>query len=224
MDMTKQSVPGLILVILGGLFLAEQLGLISGIDLGDIISTFWPVLLIFFGISALQKGSTNTGLVLSAVGFFFLASTVLDVNVWSLFWPLILISVGILMIRRQGDGPVQGFSASVSSQETLNESAIFSGIEKKIQSEQFKGGSVEATFGSVEIDLREVTIAPDGATIIANATFGSVEIRVPQNVRVESVGTPVLGSWENRVSITTPDAPVLKVRGSATFGSVEIYQ
>ncbi|NTV31517.1 lipoprotein LpqH [candidate division WWE3 bacterium] len=224
MQVNRQSLPGLLLVGFGLLFLAEQLGLIASFDLGEIIGTYWPIILIYFGIRSLQQGRTNSGLILSTIGLFFLASTLFNVNVWNLFWPLLLIGAGFMLITKRPIGVVGTTISKISQQDTLNESVSFGSLEKKIESSQFNGGRVDASFGSVELDLSSVKIADAGAEIIANSSFGSIELKMPQNVRVESLGTPTLGSWENHAATATNDGPTITVRGTATFGSVEIHQ
>lgn len=50
----KFQVGGIILVVFGGIFLLENLG-IANIQFGKIISTWWPLLMIFWGVQMLLK-------------------------------------------------------------------------------------------------------------------------------------------------------------------------
>lgn len=56
--MLKRILFGLLLTGFGLLFLASQLGMIS-IDWGDIFPTFWPVILIFVGLSGMASSGRN---------------------------------------------------------------------------------------------------------------------------------------------------------------------
>jgi hypothetical protein len=58
--MRRHLIPALVLIVLGTLFLMENLG-VSGIDVSELIRTWWPVLLILAGVSLLLKrmGATS---------------------------------------------------------------------------------------------------------------------------------------------------------------------
>ena len=42
---------------------------------------------------------------------------------------------------------------------TLNENAIFGGVEKRVNSKEFRGGQLQSLFGGIELDLRDADIA-----------------------------------------------------------------
>ena len=84
---------------------------------------------------------------------------------------------------------------------------------------------VVAFWGNAEIDLTRALLAPGTSTIEIRCIMGSVEIIVPPDVRVESEVDAVLGSAEVQrqiASTTSPDAPTVRITGSAFLGSVEI--
>jgi predicted membrane protein len=100
---------------------------------------------------------------------------------------------------------------------------VFSGKDKHIESKNFSGGKATSIFGGMKLDLRDIGLAKDGATIDAASVFGSLKIYVPRNIKVETSGTPILGSWENTFrSESKAKTKVLKITGVAIFGSVEI--
>lgn len=67
---------------------------------------------------------------------------------------------------------------------------------------------------------------PPGVTEIrCFALWGGVEIVVPLGVAVECDGIGILGGFEHRHEtelLTDPDAPVLRIRGIAIMGGVEV--
>jgi hypothetical protein len=80
-------------------------------------------------------------------------------------------------------------------------------------------------WGSAEIDLTQVLLGPGTSEIEIRCIMGSVEIIVPPDLRVESEVDAVLGSAEVQrqiASTTSPDAPVVRITGSAFMGSIEI--
>lgn len=84
---------------------------------------------------------------------------------------------------------------------------------------------VASVMGSAELDLREAEFGEGVSEIEVLAVFGNVEISVPVGVRVECVGESMMGSFELRMSGAPefpPDAPTLRVRGSAYFSNVEV--
>jgi len=84
---------------------------------------------------------------------------------------------------------------------------------------------VFAFWGNAEIDLTKALLAPGTSEIEIRCIMASVEIIVPPDVRVESEVDAVLGSAEVQrqiASTTSPDAPTVRITGSAFMGSIEI--
>lgn len=87
---------GLILIVVGGLFLAEELELA---DFGNVIRDYWPAVLILFGITRLfVRESRGGALTMIAVGSWLqIANLGLFGFDWS-SWPLLLIFMGVAII------------------------------------------------------------------------------------------------------------------------------
>lgn len=84
---------------------------------------------------------------------------------------------------------------------------------------------VRAVFGSTRLDLAGATLQPGTTTIDASAVFGEVIIIVPPGVRIESIGSAVFGEFAHKETprdALDADAPVVRVTGTAVFGSVNI--
>ncbi len=102
---------GLLLIAAGVIFLMEQMGLIR-FDLGDFLSTYWPVVLIVVGLKgiAVQKkhefgGSSIWSVFLILLGILFLGRNLgwFEISFRDFFqylFPLLLIVLGISMIFR----------------------------------------------------------------------------------------------------------------------------
>jgi hypothetical protein len=85
--------------------------------------------------------------------------------------------------------------------------------------------TVRALLGSCELDLREAVLSPGVTEIEVSAVFGSIEITVPPNLAVEVDGTAVLGSFEHLERAPArpdPDTPILRIKGKAVLGSVDV--
>ena len=100
--------------------------------------------------------------------------------------------------------------------------AIFDGVELKSRAKAFKGGSMLAWFGGIEVDLREAELAP-AALLTVHTLFGGIAITTPPNWRVESNVKALAGG----VDVRAPDhpnheAPVLTLEGLALFGGIAL--
>ncbi len=219
-DYTKLLI-GLIIVVIGLSLLFSQLGLesIFGFSFTYLFSLLWPLILVVIGSSIWLSGKNSAGLIISAIGLFFLVNTLFDVNIWNLFFPILLITLGFLILFK---GSVKS-TADKSSEDFVSINSIFSGSEKKVVSKSFEGANIFVLFGGSDIDLRKTKLHKDGARIEATVVFGGSTIFVPEDVQVVSEGSALFGGWENKAeSSTTQNAPVLRISGTAIFGGVEI--
>jgi hypothetical protein len=220
-----------IVMAIGALFLLQNLGILYI----ENIWRFWPVVLIGFGISQLISArgvhQAVVGLILGAVGTLFLLRSldIIYVNVWQFIWPVLLIGWGLMMLGRHLDfragvtaAPGPGGPAT-SSADKLNVDVVFSGTERKIVSQDFRGGKIAAVFGGADIDLREAATTRQEIVINADAVFGGIDLWVPSTWRTDVRGSGVFGAYEDRTQAPLdPNAPKLIVKGGAVFGGVTV--
>jgi len=110
-----------------------------------------------------------------------------------------------------------------SGQLTTTVSALLSSTERRGPWRVPSRLVVKATLGNVELDLSEAQI--DGEVDLqVSATFGSVRIIVPEGLALDVDGRAVLGSFEHLAqhARSRRDRRLLRVRGRALFGSVEL--
>lgn len=94
---------GILLILFGAVFLADQLGAVS---FGHVFRTWWPMLLVISGLLQVVEhgGASFGGVVLLTLGVVFQLGKLGYMEVDKLFklWPLLLIALGvqILMDRR----------------------------------------------------------------------------------------------------------------------------
>jgi len=102
---SRIPISGLLLIALGGIFLADQLGVMSA---GSIIRTWWPAALIVAGLLHLREGpGTPIGpLALLTVGTALLLSNLGVVQLRSVgrLWPIALIAMGLHILMSRGGG------------------------------------------------------------------------------------------------------------------------
>ncbi|MFA5622721.1 MAG: DUF5668 domain-containing protein [Candidatus Dojkabacteria bacterium] len=214
---------GVILIVLGILFLAEQIGMFGTftVSLWSFIWTFWPLLLILLGSKLLIDGNSNGGLILLVVGAVLLSTNLFHWNFFAILWPVLIITIGISILIKNDKGSTNMQKQS-STKDTLNETVVFWGVDKKVKSKEFKGGEINVAFGGCTIDLREAKIAKGGAKLHVNCAFGGVEIFVPKDCRVVTNGTGIFGGWDPKIEESDITEPVLEITGGVAFGGVEI--
>lgn len=189
---------GFVFIFIGLALLLNNLG-ITQVSVGGIISTYWPLIFIYWGLSSLtggfdrERASTYRilpserimGLMLLLLGALLLGRNLdlfkLDFsNVWSFFWPLILILFGINLLR--------GVTGSGGTNW-----AIMSGIEKTKESWKLEDKNYFAIMGGIELDLSLAQI-PDGDTVLVlTAVMGGINIYAPKEIPIQCEAMAILG-------------------------------
>jgi Cell wall-active antibiotics response 4TMS YvqF len=153
---------------------------------------------------------------------------------WSLIWPLALMGAGVSMLlhalERKGltERTPSGAIVGTSVADTLREWVTFGGVKRRLDTQNFQGGEMNAVFGGIEVDLRRANIATPGREVVidANATFGGIELRVPDTWQVVTRGMGIFGGYEDKTVPPRPaegvTPPRLLVTGYAIFGGVSI--
>jgi len=220
---TKTPWGGIMMIVVGALFL---MGTLNIMDFGHIISTWWPLIIIAVGFFKLKSESKTGGANIFIIGIILLTGTLDFVNWGEIlrFWPILIILVGISMISKSRNRKSWTFTRSgESSIDHVNINVIFGGSDQKINSDHFEGGNIQAIFGGIELDLKNVKVSRDGAVLNLTALFGGIELKVPDNCRVFMNGTPILGGMENRTDCDDDRAPVLQCNCTVAFGGIEVH-
>jgi len=215
---------GLILVLIGGLFLLDRFGMH---DFGYYIGRYWPVIIMLVGVSILISSGFRrplTGLIIVGVGIIFQLQEMdlLEHDVWQYVWPGIIILIGLSLLVRPRIRAV-GTAAPAISEADLDVAGVFCSVKPRIDAANFRGGRATAVFGSVDLDFTPAGLEAGKATIEATAIFGSIDIRVPKDWKVVLNGTPILGGFEDkRAPLAGEPKATLFVKGASVFGSVRI--
>lgn len=215
--------PGAILIALGLVFLAGNLWSF------DIWDSLWPLVLVALGLVWVVRGPLWLGMVMLVLGGIFLADS-LGANVKiGTYWPLLIVALGVgILLERNNVGrrraPAMPDNAEIltDDESTIDVTATFSGSNRTVTSQSFVGGSVAATFGSVEVDFRQAKLHENGADLQVSATFGGVTLHVPRDWVIHQNGSSVLSDVEDVRSNHPTEGPVLRLRTSTTLGNVTI--
>lgn len=217
---------GIIFILIGISVLFKQLGFW---DLSNIISIWWPLILIGVGIRQLSRNpiSKTSGITLLVLGALFQMRNlnIITVSLMRFFWPAIIIYIGVsMLLPRTLRKENHEFNKDDTDQDIVDNLSLFSGVKSRNISKNFRGGSLVAIFGGIDMDLRNAVLL-NGARMDVTAAFGGVNIIVPPEWTVVVKGIPIFGGWSNKTSsknYINPDAPVLTLHCFVAFGGVEI--
>ena len=113
--------------------------------------------------------------------------------------------------------------ANYSSEDYIDATTVFGGIQKTIVSKDFKGGDITIFMGGSEINMAQADI---NGTVAIDITqiMGGTKLIVPSHWEIRSNITSVFGNVEDKRQqdrVTNP-AKVLIIDGTSVFGGIEI--
>jgi hypothetical protein len=100
--------------------------------------------------------------------------------------------------------------------------AYFEGRRFESHATAFRSGGFEAWYASLDIDLREATLDPDGATVTVQALFAGVRLVVPEGWRVDLRPRAFAGGITDDTDGGAVGGALLTVQATAIFGGVQI--
>jgi predicted membrane protein len=213
---------GLALIALGIILFVDRAGYW---DAGDVISQWWPTIIIAVGLAQLagRPRPWLGSMIIVGIGAVLLIHQLglVPGDIWDYVWPSLIIAVGVWMIAMYA----RRKRPFTTSAESLSILAVFGDARSATSADAFTDGSVTAVFGEAELDLRNAGLAPGGADVAATAIFGDATVVVPHGWHIQLSPLPILGDVKDKTRHDGPapsDAPRLRVRGIAIFGDVEV--
>jgi predicted membrane protein len=167
-------------------------------------------------------GRIIAGTVLVLLGL----SALLGISLMKFILAFIFIAIGIRILSGKNSNKWRhncnfDSSATIVDEDLLNEVAIFSPVNKNINSTNFNGGKVVMIFSGGKIDLSQVKTSEKNITLEVVAIFGGGKIIIPKNWKVNSQGTAIFGGYNSKVEAGS-DEVILNIKGAAIFGGIEI--
>ncbi len=213
------------LIFFGSILLLDRFGVFG---IFDYMFDWWPTGLIAVGSYMLWKDSKSwiTGAIIVTIGVILQADylNLLPISLWEALWPIILILSGIYLIK--GKKKYEDKKVILDSDdEKIEEIAIFSGINKKVNNPNLSGGELTSIFGGIELDLINSDFNRKELVFDVNCIFGGVKLYVPPNWKVVSKGMPIFGGLKNHVRFSDDsiaDKPIIYIHYVAIFGGIEI--
>lgn len=237
-----KRIGGVVIVIVGILFLAKELGAVFPAWLFT-----WKMLLIAIGlVIGIKHGFRNPKwLIPVAVGGAFLASDLFpELALRTFLWPLMIIALGLFIIfkphrrrhmswkrwqkheRYRNHCENQWHSQTESNNEdSIDFTSFMGGIKKNILSKNFKRGDITVIFAGTELNFSQADFN-EKAELDITTVFGGTLLIVPANWEIKSEVVCAFGSVEDKRIIQpitgTENRKVLTLRGTVFMGGIEI--
>jgi predicted membrane protein len=223
----NRPIIGVILVLVGLFLVMRNTGVFP--DFIDHVIFSWPMLLVAIGLVMTLGASEKTaGVIVMAVGGFFMIPMIFreTFHAYNMFWPSIFIIIGVIFIATRHRGLNSVTSKGIIGDDYIDYVNVFSGGERQIVSENFRGGKVSAIFGGMELDLTKAKLAPGRNELEIACVFGGATIIVPDDWYVTIEITPVLGGFNDSRRLspgrTIDPSKQLVLKGAVVFGGGEV--
>lgn len=225
---SSRIIIGLLLVALAGLILVDNFD-IYNIPWRGYIFTWQSILIVIGLIFFTQRGSKTTGLVLIAIGVFFLVAKYYNfpVSLRNLFWPAVLLVIGLsLIFSRSCRRKWKPINSVESKDDYIDDLSIFGGSEQRLNSQNFQGGRITNIFGGSTIDLSEAKLASGSHTLEMLCIFGGSKMLVPADWKLKIEVVSIFGGISDKRKISAqPDSQSsseLVLKGLVLFGGTDI--
>jgi len=223
----NRVVIGIILVLAGLFLVIRNTGFFP--DFIDNVIFSWPMLLVTIGLILTLGASDKTaGIIVMAVGGFFMIPLLFreTFHMYNMFWPSIFIIIGVIFIVTRRKGWTPGKSRGMIGDDVIDYVNIFSGGERQIISQNFKGGKISAVFGGIELDLTKAKLSPGRNDLEIACVFGGATIIVPDSWFVTIEVTPILGGFSDSRKLSPgrsfDTSSQLVIKGAVVFGGGEV--
>jgi predicted membrane protein len=219
---------GLVLLTLAALIFADNFDLFDW-NWRRVVFSF-PMLVLVIGLVSLAKNESRlTGIVLVAVGGFFLVAKIyyFPMPIRHLFWPTLLAVFGVLLlVKHKSHWNPAPFRKGALTEDFIDDVVIFGGTDQKVRSKNFQGGRITNIFGGSNFDMLDASLAPGSNTLDVFFMFGGSKLIVPADWKVRIEVAAIFGGFsDKRKSITTTESTgsaELVVKGVAIFGGGEV--
>ena len=218
-NIATNTVIGIIVMLVGGLFLARNFDFFPGEYL-RLIFTWQSILIVIGIITYLSSGNKPLGVIIASVGILGFIPN---------FWALLLIGLGGYIIYRNQSKPSdENMHESVNAGnegDYINDISIFGGSKKSFQVDNFRGGNITAIFGGSEINMTDSSLCDGISTLNLFFLFGGTSIRVPSNWNVYIQLTPIFGGFKDKRILVSDDKSTdkkLVIRGFVLFGGGDL--
>ncbi|MDR0661253.1 MAG: DUF5668 domain-containing protein [Prevotellaceae bacterium] len=233
---TSGIMAAVILIVVGLLFLGGNLGYIDTRTFRIFVS--WQMLLIVLGAWSVIRRHYAGGLVLLAVGIFFIIPRIAGITAFHggwvrTYWPVLLIAIGVILIVRKmlpknNRRHHRGHDFKQMNQSDngfLRSDNMLGSVKHIILDPVFKGACIKNSFAGTIIDFRGTKLDAAETFIDVDCLFGGIEIHAPSTWHIVSELRPMFGGYNDKRFKENVDVDYnhkLVIRGSLTFSGLEV--
>lgn len=219
-----------ILIAIGVLIILSNLDIIS---VESVIDYLWPTLLILIGLYNLIRDRRIQifSVILIAIGSVYLLKEfdIIQVSfreMMTYFWPALLIIFGINLFftRPQKVKPIKPSSKSSRKSNQREYNAFLNSVNEQVNNSSFEFCSVNSVMATAEVDFSQIEFKNDSASIEINSILSTVLVKLPNGVRINLSGSPILGDISDRSMGDPSSSKVLNLNFTCILASIEIYQ
>jgi len=189
---TGGRIAGGVMMTVGGLFLADNLGYLR-------IDQMWPLILI-------------------AIGVFMLWNRMRPGYDYGQWWP----RHHHHQRAREWASEHFQYDASSTGGNRIHEVNVFTGTRRVITDQDFRGGKIACVFGGITLDLTGANMSGNSVLLDISAVYGGAVVRIPPTWDLVMRGAGVFGGYSDQTihPPITPETKKLIVKGGAVFGGV----
>lgn len=227
---------GVIFLIIGSILLLDRMDVI---DFSWIFS--WPFILIGIGLySVIRHGIKNEfGIIMLLIGSFFVIrrENFIPAEYYDYLLPGGIILLGLYLIFSRSskfgytkldsgkdiESSIGVSDSKVVESDFIRAEAIFSSVQRRLITKDFKGGKITSVFGGADIDLSKAEIQ-DHAVLEVEVIFGGLKLIIPPHWEVQADASNLFSGIEDKRAFPSADdanRKVLHIKGSVTFGGLE---
>ena len=225
----SRTIWGLLLILLGAALLARVFDIFP-YRVWNVIWSWQTILIVVGLISLVNNQSKVMGIVLISLGAFFMIDEywLFPEILRKAFWPAVLILFGGYLIISPPKIFRKGHHRGVEEdkRDFIDEVSVFGGGEKKVTSNNFKGGRITSIFGGSNINLMNSSLA-DGDNILDTfCMFGGTTLVVPAGWTIKLEVVSIFGGFsdkrERMPNLVFNQDKTLVIKGVALFGGGEV--
>jgi len=221
---------GVIIIALGAIFLASNLGFISA---RSFLRALWPLAFVAVGVVMLnspeRRHGREWGWVFITVGLWMFADRIgwIGISVGEILIPAILLFAGAMLVKRALSDPKAekaGLPGGADDHaEFVSTFACMSSTELRPVSRPFRGADLSAVMAGIKLDLSGASMEGDSATIEVFSFAAGIEIFVPPDWIVSSKLTTFIGGYiDKRRPTSVVPTKTLTITGTVMMSGIEV--
>ena len=229
--MNKRIFVGAAFLILGVLLTLDNLNIFR-FELPDYFFGWYSILIIVGLFLSFAREKLGVGITIIIIGGLFFLDEMAYHYYWNFeirdffdLWPLILVAIGVSLIVKRSKVE-EGKKDSGDDSDFVDELAVFSGSERIITSNSFKGGKLTSIFGGTMLNLNKAGLDWGTNVLDVFVMFGGCDIRVPSDMNVKVKVTAIFGGFSDERKVINDneanEGKELIIKGLVLFGGGEV--